>query len=112
MLNGHRLQHSFTSTFANAVVAIETRQKLTGNLDSKTLQIDTHQDKSLLKESVERMPSVPMKNSKSSKMISRYAYVSDTGSRTALAPFRIWLVDFFRCSTESSGTYVNISITV
>lgn len=55
-LSFHSLRHSFTSYLANAGVAEEIRQKLTGHLDRKTHQLYTHAELTTLKQAIDLLP--------------------------------------------------------
>ena len=64
-LSFHSLRHSFNSAMANAGVAQEVRQKLTGHRDADTNKLYTHLDLPALKTAVESVPSVKGNKSKS-----------------------------------------------
>ena len=63
-LSFHSLRHSFNSAMANAGVAQEVRQKLTGHRDADSNKIYTHLDLPALKTAVESVPSVKGKKRK------------------------------------------------
>ncbi len=57
-LSFHSLRHSFVSALANAGVAPELRQKLSGHADEKTHARYTHHEIEILRAAVAKMPGV------------------------------------------------------
>jgi integrase len=57
-LSFHSLRHGFTSALANAGVAAEVRQKLTGHADAATHQKYTHLELQPLRAAIAKLPSV------------------------------------------------------
>ena len=58
-LSFHSLRHSFTSNLANAGVAPELRQKLTGHLDDKSHGIYTHHEFATIRAALEKLGRLP-----------------------------------------------------
>jgi integrase len=58
-LSFHSLRHSFTSALANAGVAPELRQKLTGHADDKSHAIYSHHEFATIAEALERIARLP-----------------------------------------------------
>jgi len=57
-LSFHSLRHSFNSALANAGVAQEVRQKLTGHASAEMNDAYTHHDLQTLREAVAKLPSI------------------------------------------------------
>jgi integrase len=60
-LSFHSLRHSFTSALANAGVAPELRQKLTGHLDDKSHAVYSHHELETIRLAVEKISALPKK---------------------------------------------------
>jgi integrase len=58
-LSFHSLRHSFTSALANAGIAPEVRQKLTGHADAKSHAVYTHHEFEALRASLEAIAQLP-----------------------------------------------------
>lgn len=66
-LSFHSLRHSFNSAMANAGIAQEVRQKLTGHRDADTNKLYTHLDFPALQAAIEAVPSLSAKPTKKPK---------------------------------------------
>jgi integrase len=60
-LSFHSLRHSFNSALANAGVAQEIRQKLTGHASAEMNAINTHHELAPLRAAVEKLPALGIK---------------------------------------------------
>jgi integrase len=58
-LSFHSLRHGSTSALANADVAPDVRQKLTGHADAKSHAVYTHHDFAIVAEAIERIARLP-----------------------------------------------------
>jgi integrase len=58
-LSFHSLRHSFNSALANAGVAQEIRQKLTGHASTQMNEVYTHRELEPLRTAIETLPGLP-----------------------------------------------------
>jgi integrase len=58
-LSFHSLRHSFTSALANAGVAPELRQKLTGHADLQTHAVYSHHEFEVIRAALNTLPALP-----------------------------------------------------
>jgi site-specific recombinase XerD len=59
-LSFHSLRHSFNSAMANAGVALEVRQKLTGHASAAMNEIYTHHELESLRAAALKVRSIPL----------------------------------------------------
>jgi integrase len=66
-LTFHSLRHSFNSAMANAGVAQETRQKLTGHASAAINKVYTHHELETLRDAIEAVPGLQSRKAKNGK---------------------------------------------
>jgi integrase len=60
-LSFHSLRHSFTSALANAGVAPDIRQKLTGHADLESHHVYSHHEFEIIRQALSNLPALPLK---------------------------------------------------
>jgi integrase len=58
-LSFHSLRHSFTSALANAGVAPDIRQKLTGHVDAEAHRVYSHHEFEIIRDALNNLPALP-----------------------------------------------------